>query len=84
MERKNKTEKHSIYSGFHFMRFGFFLFAREYIKFNSYQFGLAIDWIKYDDAYLDIEFRLACFGVGIRFVLLNKISKLYGKDNSSR
>lgn len=61
-------EKHAVYFGLNIFRFGIFLFAREYIKYHSYQFGCGVDFINSGDAYLDIELRVACFGIGVRFV----------------
>lgn len=63
-----KSDKHAVYCGLHIGRFGTFLFAREYIKYHSYQFGICVDFINSGDAYLDVEIRIACFGIGIRFV----------------
>lgn len=77
-------EKHAVYWGFILWRFGMYFFAREYMKYHSYQLGLSADWIKHDDAYLDLEIRVACFGAGIRFMWLSKASKLYAKINSAR
>lgn len=67
-ELRQIPEKHAAYFGIHIFRFGIFLFAREYIKYHSYQFGCGIDFINSGDAYLDIELRVACFGIGVRFV----------------
>lgn len=72
-ELRRIPEKHAVYGGLHIGRFGLFLFAREYIKYHSYQFGVGIDLINSGDAYLDIEARVACFGIGIRFVWIKKI-----------
>lgn len=71
-------DAHAAYIGFHIGRVGVFLFAREYVKYHTLQFGLAIDAVKYDDAYLDIELRIAVVGIGVRFVLREKtISTTY-------
>lgn len=67
-------DAHAVYCGIHRKRFGVFLFAREYWRFHSFQLGVSIDAItpKTGDKYLDIECRIACFGVGIRFVIINR------------
>lgn len=66
------SEKHAAYFGIHINRFGIFLFGREYIKYHSYQFGIGVDFINSWDAYLDVEMRVACFGIGVRFVWMKK------------
>lgn len=66
------NDVHAAYGGVYFGRFGVFLFAREYLQYHSLQFGLAVDHIKHDDAYLDIELKIAVAGVGIRFTWLAK------------
>lgn len=71
-------EKHAVYFGMYLGRLGLFLFGREYIKYHSLQFGLAIDHIKHDDAYLDIELKFLMFGIGLRFTCLSK-RNYYGK-----
>lgn len=71
-------DQHAGYFGAYFGRLGLFLFGREYIKYHSLQFGLAIDHIKHDDMYLDIELRIAIVGIGIRFTWLSK-RKYYGQ-----
>lgn len=65
-------DAHAVYGGIHGKHFGVFLFGREYWQFHSFQLGASIDAItpKDGDKYLDIELRVACFGVGIRFVKL--------------
>ena len=74
-ELREIPEKHAVYGGFHIGRFGLFLFGREYIKYHSYQFGVGIDFINSGDMYLDIEARVACFGIGIRFVWIKNVAK---------
>ena len=74
-ELREIPEKHAVYGGLYFGRFGLFLFGREYIKYHSYQFGVGIDFINSGDAYLDIEARVACFGIGIRFVWIKNVAK---------
>lgn len=71
---KKIPDAHSVYGGIHGKYFGVFLFAREYWRFHSFQLGVSIDAIrpKTGDKYLDIECRIACFGVGIRFVIINR------------
>lgn len=71
-------EKHAAYFGIYLGRLGLFLFGREYIKYHSLQFGLAVDHIKHDDAYLDIELKFLMFGIGIRFTWLSR-QNYYGK-----
>lgn len=58
--------------GFHIWRVGLYLFAREYLKYNSWFIvpGVSIDLVNGYDRYLDVELKLLCFGVGIRFIWL--------------
>lgn len=65
-------DAHAVYGGMYIGRLGVFLFAREYTQYHTLQFGLAVDHIKHDDAYLDIELKIAVAGVGIRFTWLAK------------
>lgn len=74
-ELKELPERHALYGGLHLGRLGIFLFGREYIKYHSYQFGVGVDFINSGDAYLDIEVRIACFGIGVRFVWYKKVTK---------
>lgn len=73
-ELREIPEKHAVYGGLHIGRFGLFLFGREYIKYHSYQFGVCIDFINFGDTYLDIEARVACFGIGLRFVWIKNVA----------
>lgn len=70
-------DAHAVYGGIRGNHFGVFLFAREYWQYRSFQFGISFDAIgaKGGDKYFDIELRIACFGVGIRFVSLNNEKK---------
>lgn len=65
-------DAHALYFGVHIKRVGFFIFAREYWRYRSYQFGLSVDVIAPKDGnnYLDFELRVAFLGIGIRFVKL--------------
>lgn len=67
-------DSHAAYIDIHGKHFGVFLFGREYWQYHSFQFGVSIDAItpKDSDKYLDIECRIACFGIGIRFVFVNR------------
>jgi len=67
------TEKrHDVRFGFHIWRVGLYLFAREYLKYNSWFIvpGVSIDAVNGYDGYLDVELKFLCFGVGIRFIWL--------------
>lgn len=66
---------HMAQIGFHIWRIGLFLFAREYWKYKSFQFGLTIDAVNGYDRYVDFELRAFCFGVGIRFIWIKRKSK---------
>ena len=63
---------HAVCGGIQGKHFGVFLLARAFWPFYSFQFGVSIDAItrKDGDKCLDIELRVACFGVGIRFMKL--------------
>lgn len=63
-----QIEHHAVYGGITLGRFGLFLFAREYLKYRTIQFGLGIDYISATDKMLDIELKFLFFGIGIRFI----------------
>ena len=65
-------EKHSVAWGTHVGRFGVYLFAREYFKYKTFQFGISFDLIKGADRAIDVELKFACFGAGVRFIILTK------------
>lgn len=65
-------ERHAVYGNLVFGRFCIGLFAREYIKYHSYQFGVGFDYFEGFDNYFDIEVKVACFGLGIRFTWIKK------------
>lgn len=65
-------EKHTSAWGFHIKRFGVYFFAREYWKYKSFQFGISFDILNGKDNALDVELKFACFGIGIRFIILTK------------
>lgn len=69
---KNK-KRHSAVLGIGLGRFNLFLYAREFVRFHIWEFGISFDAVKGIDRYLDIEARMFCFGIGVRFVWLNKI-----------
>lgn len=71
-KRIKKERKHDIQIGFHFWKVGIYLFCREYLKYNSWFIipGVSIDGINGYDRYLDVELKLLCFGVGVRFIWL--------------
>lgn len=66
------SERHAVYGNLVFGRFCIGLFAREYIKYHSYQFGIGFDFYGGFDKYFDIEVKVACFGLGIRFTWIKK------------
>lgn len=72
-ELQQIPENHAAYFGVHIGRFGMFLFGREYMKYHSYQFGCGVDFINSEDKYMDFEMRVACFGVGVRFMWVSKL-----------
>lgn len=71
-ELEFKERRHDVRVGFHIWRVGLYLFAREYLKYNSWFIvpGVSIDVVNGYDRYLDVELKLLCFGVGIRFIWL--------------
>lgn len=73
------NRRHMVQLGFHIWRFGLYLFAREYLKYNSWFIvpGVSVDAVNGYDRYLDIEIKLLCIGFGIRFIWIKskKIEK---------
>lgn len=64
--------RHDVQLRCHIGRLGFALYAREYIKYHSWQFGLTIDAVNGYDRYVDVELRAFCFGIGIRFIWIKR------------
>lgn len=65
-------DKHTAQIGAHVGRVGVYLYAREYWKYKSWQFGLSIDAVNGYDRYVDVELKILCFGVGIRFIWIKR------------
>lgn len=61
-------DKHTAQIGAHVRRVGVYLYAREYWKYKSWQFGVSFDAVNGYDRYVDVELKILCFGVGIRFI----------------
>lgn len=67
--------KHTAQIGAHVGRVGVYLYAREYWKYKSWQFGVSVDAVNGYDHYTDVELKILCFGVGIRFIWIKRKSK---------
>lgn len=67
-------KKHMVQFGFRIWRVGFFLFAREYWKYNNWYLfpGLSVSGVNGYDRYLDAEVKLLFFGFGVRFIWIKK------------
>lgn len=67
--------RHMVQIGFHIWRIGLYLFAREYMKYNQYYIipGVSVDAVT--DRYVDVELKILCFGVGIRFIWIKRKNK---------
>lgn len=75
VDTKKKSERrHDVSVGFHFLRIGFYLFAREYFKYNTWFIvpGISFDVINGCDLYLDIEIKFLFIGFGFRFIWIKK------------
>jgi hypothetical protein len=59
---------------FHIWRFGLYLFAREYLKYNQYFIvpGVSVDAVNGYDRYVDIEAKILFVGIGIRFIWIKR------------
>lgn len=68
----DSKDVHTAQIGLHVGRAGICLYTREYWKYRSFQFGVSIEAVNGHDRYLDIELKLFCFGVGIRFIWIKK------------
>lgn len=66
--------RHMVQIGFHIWRFGLYLFASEYLKYNSWFIvpGVSVDAINGCDRYLDIEVKALFIGFGIRFIWIKR------------
>lgn len=73
-EVERKERRHMVQLGFHIWRFGLYLFAREYAKYNSWFIvpSVSVDAVNGYDRYLDIEVKLLCIGFGIRFIWIKR------------
>lgn len=65
-------DKHTVQIGGHVGQVGVYLYAREYWKYKSWQFGISIDAVNGYDRYVDVELKILCFGVGIRFIWIKR------------
>lgn len=71
------NDKHTAQIGAHVGRVGVYLYAREYMKYNQYYIipGVSVDAVNGYDRYVDIELKILCFGVGIRFIWIKRKNK---------
>nr|DAD92991.1 MAG TPA: hypothetical protein [Siphoviridae sp. ctrok7] len=65
-------DNHTAQIGGHVGRVGVYLYAREYWKYKSFQFGLSIDAVNGYDRYVDIEAKILFVGIGIRFIWIKR------------
>lgn len=68
-------DKHTAQIGAHVRRVGVYLYAREYWKYKSWQFGVSFDAVNGYNRYVDVELKILCFGVGIRFIWIKRKNK---------
>lgn len=66
--------RHMVQIGFHIWRFSLYLFAREYLKYNSWFIvpGVSVDAVNGYYRYLDIEAKMLFVGFGIRFIWIKR------------
>lgn len=64
--------KHTVGAGIHVGRVGVYVYAHEYWQYHSWQFGVSVDAINGYDRYLDLELKVFCFGIGIRFIWIKR------------
>ena len=69
-------DKHTAQIGGHIGRVGVYLYAREYWKYKSWQFGLSVDAVNGYDRYVDIGAKILFVGIGIRFIWIKRKVKL--------
>lgn len=76
-EVERKERRHDVRFGFHIWRFGLYLFAREYLKYNQWFIvpGVSVDAVNGYDRYLDIEAKILCVAFGIRFIWIKRKAK---------
>ena len=65
-------DKHTVQTGIHVGRVGVYVYAREYLQYHSWQFGVSIDAINGYDRYVDIEAKILFVGIGIRFIWIKR------------
>jgi len=73
-EIKVIPRRHMWQIGFTIWRVGFFIFAREYFKYNIWYLipGIPVSAVNGYDRYVDAEIKFLCFGLGIRFIWVKK------------
>lgn len=61
-------------AGLKFKRIGIFIFARNVCKYKHYVLWptLVLDVVKGYDRYFDLELKILCFGLGVRFIWITK------------
>jgi hypothetical protein len=66
--------RHMWQIGLSIWRVGVFVFAREYAKYNTYYVvpGVVLSAVNGYDRYFDLELKVLCFGIGIRFIWIKK------------
>lgn len=73
-----KQPRQMVQLGFHVWRVGLFLYARQYLKYNSWFIvpGLSIDAVNGLDRYLDCEVKILFFGIGLRLIWIKSKKKI--------
>lgn len=64
--------KHTVGTGIHVGRVGVYVYAHEYWQYHSWQFGVSVDAVNGYDHYLDLELKVFCFGIGVRFIWIKR------------
>jgi hypothetical protein len=70
-------DKHTAQIGLHAGRVGVYIYAREYLKYNSWFVfpGVSVDAVNGYDRYVDVELKFLFVGVGIRFIWIKRKNK---------
>lgn len=60
--------------GFHIKRLGLFLYLQNYYRYKQFYItpGVIVEGVIGYDAYFDLEIKLLCFAVGVRFIWIKR------------
>lgn len=69
--------RHMVQIGLRIWRLGFYIFGREYLKYNNWYVipGVSVSSVNGYDRYFDLEIKFLFVGLGFRIVLVKQKNK---------